>query len=141
MGLLLAFVVSEPLIAHVCPKHLQARTQGAADELGAMVEHAHGLASPAPLHAGAHAEHGAASQAPIDAAVPNPASAPLPHGCDCVGQCEAGNVVAGPRSAAIAFAAVVEPAPTFPILEETAAAPRAERLLPPANGPPRTTRV
>ena len=127
LNLLFLLAWGEPAMLPPCPTHdgFPAATSQAAQ---------HGASHSAVMaHGGHQANHAIAATVP-GSEHGDQAS----HGCRCIGQCCPTVVVAAPTTQAVRWQVVirrlVEPAPDEPTTP-TAAAPR---LLPFANGPPRT---
>ena len=127
LSVLLAFVVGEPFRVHECPIHASiAARQGAS----AAACDAHGSGD---AH-GSHAAHGmaAAHDAAHDAGAP---AAPT-HRCDCLGLCGLATLAVLRPHPALWVPAAVAAIDAVPAAERAPALPRAEHVLPFANGPP-----
>jgi hypothetical protein len=124
LNLLFLLAWGEPVTLHPCPMHDAAAFAGVTGAMSAagsaMAAHpGHQAAMPAAKHPG-HAEHEGS------------------HPCSCLGSCAVSVGVAAPTAQAVRWQVVVRR--RVPQIEPAADAPlaAAPRLLPFANGPPRT---
>jgi hypothetical protein len=131
LNLLFLLAWGEPASAHPCPMHD-----------GAALMAATGPGTPAPV-AAAHAAAHAAGHGHHDAAAALPATAPAhggdaSHACQCLGDCSAASAAALPGAVAVRWQGIVRHAAEPPAAQPGTPRAASPRLLPFANGPPRS---